>query len=207
MIDAFLYAPHTHQRKHGPSGYLSYERYKAWLRDEFTFRCVYCLFRERWYPNGEYSFGVDHAISQRENPGLALSYDNLLYACNRCNAYKRDLEHFLDPCSEPFGHHIQILANGTVAAKTLAGKDLIDTLDLNEEETVASRRDFILFAHKLNEGQISDPEIVAALERYFAFPEDLPDLTIYRPSKNTRPDGLKHTYFAKRTSKTLPHTY
>ena len=34
-----------HQRKHGPQGYKSYRSYKPWLRDEFTFKCVYCLVR------------------------------------------------------------------------------------------------------------------------------------------------------------------
>jgi len=33
-------------RRHGPRGYLDYTSFKAWLRDEFTFRCVYCLTSE-----------------------------------------------------------------------------------------------------------------------------------------------------------------
>jgi hypothetical protein len=47
-------------RKYGPSGYQDYKSYKPWLRDEFAFHCVYCLERERWYPNGQASFGIDH---------------------------------------------------------------------------------------------------------------------------------------------------
>jgi hypothetical protein len=35
-------------RSHGPLGYSDYESYRAWLRDEFAFRCVYCLSREQW---------------------------------------------------------------------------------------------------------------------------------------------------------------
>jgi hypothetical protein len=27
-----------------------YESYRPWLRDEFAFRCVYCLTRETWGP-------------------------------------------------------------------------------------------------------------------------------------------------------------
>src|SRR5438874_575576 len=47
----FKFATAPHARKHGPGGYETYQAYKDWLRDEFTFRCVYCLERERWYPN------------------------------------------------------------------------------------------------------------------------------------------------------------
>src|ERR1700682_3612702 len=47
----FAYPSEPHQRKHGPAGYTNYEEYKPWLRDEFTFRCVYCLERELWYPD------------------------------------------------------------------------------------------------------------------------------------------------------------
>ncbi len=39
----FAYASTDHQRRHGPRGYTSYRAYKPWLRDEFAFRCVYCL--------------------------------------------------------------------------------------------------------------------------------------------------------------------
>ena len=57
MIDPFPYATDTHMRRHGPVGYSSYKAYKDWLRDEFAFRCVYCLFREKWYPNRADAFG------------------------------------------------------------------------------------------------------------------------------------------------------
>lgn len=52
----FAYTSTPHQRRHGPSGYDSYEAYKPWLRDEFVFRCVYCLEREMWYPDRASSF-------------------------------------------------------------------------------------------------------------------------------------------------------
>ena len=44
----FMYPGQSHVRRHGPAGYADYKRYRPWLRDEFTFRCVYCLKRERW---------------------------------------------------------------------------------------------------------------------------------------------------------------
>jgi hypothetical protein len=65
-------------RKHGPTGYAAYETYKPWLRDEFVFRCAYCLVRERWYPNGPASLSVDHFVAQINAPDQILDYDNLI---------------------------------------------------------------------------------------------------------------------------------
>lgn len=48
----FRFAAAPHVRKHGPGGYEMYQSYKDWLRDEFTFRCVYCLEREHGIPTG-----------------------------------------------------------------------------------------------------------------------------------------------------------
>jgi hypothetical protein len=44
----FNYPDPRSGRRHGPVGYASYRSYRPWLRDEFTFRCVYCLKREQW---------------------------------------------------------------------------------------------------------------------------------------------------------------
>jgi len=44
----FIFPSVAHVRKHGPVGYTDFTTYKPWLRDEFQFRCVYCLERERW---------------------------------------------------------------------------------------------------------------------------------------------------------------
>lgn len=65
----FLYPSSIHSRRHGPAGYQNYESFKEWLRDEFSFRCVYCLFRERWYPNGSMSFSIDHVIPRSVDRG------------------------------------------------------------------------------------------------------------------------------------------
>jgi hypothetical protein len=99
----FSYPQTRHQRKHGPQGYESYKSFKDWLRDEFTFRCVYCLERERWHPNGQAAFGVDHAKpkGKAKYAHLICDYRNLLYVCNRCNSAKTD-ELLLDPCRSGF---------------------------------------------------------------------------------------------------------
>ncbi len=44
--EAFTYPPPVTERRHGPGGYVDYGSYRPWLRDEFVFRCVYCLNRD-----------------------------------------------------------------------------------------------------------------------------------------------------------------
>ncbi len=64
----FAYPAEPHQRKHAPAGYKDYRACKPWLRDEFTFRCVYCLERELWYPDRAASFSADHVESKVAAP-------------------------------------------------------------------------------------------------------------------------------------------
>jgi len=64
----FAYPTTPHARRHGPRGYKNYQDYKPFLRDDFTFRCVYCLERETWYPNRDASFSVDHFEPKVLNP-------------------------------------------------------------------------------------------------------------------------------------------
>jgi hypothetical protein len=47
-IDGCRYPSQPHRRKHGPRGYGNAIEFRGWLRDEFSFSCVYCLEREQW---------------------------------------------------------------------------------------------------------------------------------------------------------------
>lgn len=85
MTFPFSYPDKPHARRHGPSGYLRYESYRPWLRDEFCFRCVYCLARETWWRMGR-TFDIDHFLPVEHLPNSGQDYDNLLYACAGCNA-------------------------------------------------------------------------------------------------------------------------
>src|SRR5438045_7926484 len=96
----FQYPPPLLLRRHGPRGYADYQFYKPWLRDEFTFRCVYCLWSERWEANGHHGFGVEHVQPQATTPEQRLDYDNLVYACNTCNSTRRDVPLATHPASD-----------------------------------------------------------------------------------------------------------
>ncbi|TVS12285.1 MAG: hypothetical protein EA424_22775 [Planctomycetaceae bacterium] len=71
----FDYPAESHARRHGPQGYADYESYRPWLRDEFTFRCVYCLQRERW---GQVSgtYHIDHPDGRLD--GLTAAAQSLI---------------------------------------------------------------------------------------------------------------------------------
>ena len=59
----FEYPTEPHRRRHGPRGYAAAESFRPWLRDEFSFRCVYCLRRETWtIRKGE--FVIEHFVAQ-----------------------------------------------------------------------------------------------------------------------------------------------
>jgi hypothetical protein len=58
----------AHGRRHGPGGYKDYQTYKDWLRDEFAFRCAYCMAREKWEKLGDWTFHVEHRIPKVADP-------------------------------------------------------------------------------------------------------------------------------------------
>ena len=95
-IAAFDYPANPHLRRHGPAGYDDYESYRDWLRDEWTFRCVFCLHRERWTQGGY--FHIDHLEPVATAPHRVCDYENLLYVCVRCNLLKGNAR-LPDPCA------------------------------------------------------------------------------------------------------------
>jgi len=86
----FAYPDAALVRRHGPQGYVDDEHDKPWLRDEFTFRCVYCRCRETWFPDGEAYFGCDHVWPRSRSTGDVSTCDDLVYTCGMCNACKED---------------------------------------------------------------------------------------------------------------------
>jgi hypothetical protein len=203
----FLYAVAPHVRKHGPEGLERYQSYKDWLRDEFTFQCVYCLDRERWYPYGHAGFGVDHVKpkSQKAFQHLICSYQNLVYACNRCNTAKG--EHILiDPCEVAFAEHLQIDEKGEIFALTNEGKRVINKLGLDRLRPTEERLARLIIL-KLYRKYPNDAEVRAMYLNAFGFPDDLPDLGVHTRTRNSKPEGIENTFFRQRDTKTLPETY
>ena len=174
----FAYPTTVHQRRHRPARYVDYRSYKPWLRDEFTFRCVYCLERERWYPNRAAAFSVDHVIPQTRAPDRVCDYENLVYACLRCNSTKRDVL-LSDPTRVPFAECLSINEDGTISPLNAEGADLIEILHLDHPAIIANRKKYLrILQIKLE--YPNDSLIQAEFLDAFGYPDDLPDLSARR---------------------------
>jgi hypothetical protein len=199
-MQGFEYPTEPHARRHGPSGYQDNESYRDWVRDEFAFRCVYCLHREQWYDRGT-TFNVEHFVPVASNPSGALEYDNLLYACGTCNNAKRDLSGVPDPCRVAFADCVRINEHGEVQALNEAGESLVKKLRLNSDKNLQNRSRWMRILAVL---QVSDPELY---QECMSFPRDLPDLRNKRAPANSRPDSVGDCWFALRERGNLPASY
>ena len=202
----FTYPRSLHVRRHGPRGYRNYRAYKPWLRDEFVFRCVYCLWRERWCAEGDHIFGVDHLVPQTTHPERISDYDHRVYACWQCNALKQDAKTVINPCEEALGHHLEIQSDGSVRALTVHGAEQIALCRLNRPRLLEARRMMIELFSML-EACVSG-EAGECLRFLQGFPDNLPRLSTLRPpDSNTRPESIVDSYYAKRQRGELPATY
>jgi len=199
-VTPFEYPDEPHARRHGPQGYADYESYRPWLRDEFTFRCVYCLKRERWgHVAGEYD--IDHFQPVSVNAALGTDYDNLLYACARCNLAKRDRE-VPDPTVHLTTDELRVYPDGRIEGLTPAAKKLIAKLDLDSPQATQWR---LIWIRNVELARQFDRE---QYERLLSFPDDLPDLSRLRPpGGNTRPAGVEESHFVRRQRNQLAVTY
>jgi nitrate reductase cytochrome c-type subunit len=203
MLTPFAYAAVPHQRKHGPQGYADYQEYKDWLRDEFVFRCLYCLERERWYPSRAAAFSVDHVVPQVEDRMLVCLYGNLVYACLRCNSAKQDVK-LIDPTATAFGQHLRVEADGGITALTVEGQDLSDLLHLDKRPAIDVRVEY-LQRLRLEAEYPNDPNIHRHFIEAFKYPDDLPDLKGLRPpGGNSHETGKESCYFELRKANRLP---
>jgi hypothetical protein len=177
-VDLFCYPGQPSRRRHGPRGYASYQQYKPWLRDEFQFRCAYCLCRERWFPNGESS----------------------------CNSAKQDLYPVPDPFSEPYGRHLAVRKDGRIEGLTPVGDELIHVCGLDRPALSEFRARLIRVAEYAAEH--GDASAREAFRRWLAYPSNLPRLSTLRPPDgNLRPGGVSACYHELALRHELSETY
>lgn len=176
--------------------YRQYERYRPWLRDEFVFRCVYCLKREQWGTIRR-TYDIDHFRPQTLRPELALDYDNLLYACASCNSAKGQAS-TPDPCECMLDGDVIVREDGSIEARTAPARKLIRVLGLDAPDYREYRNLWIGIV------QMANPELFTELLKY---PDELPDLAALRPRSNSRPEGVANSHRARRDRHELPETY
>ncbi|MCI0641511.1 MAG: hypothetical protein L0Y72_12475 [Gemmataceae bacterium] len=199
MTFPFDYPAAQHVRRHSPRGYADYSSFRPWLRDEFSFRCVYCLLREQWARHG--SFGADHFLAVAHHPQKATDYDNLLYACVTCNAVKSD-RLLPNPVRVLLRNSVQVAADGHIHTDDAAAAHLIELLGLDSDHSNEFR---MLWIGIIALAAKHDP---ALHRRLMGFPADLPNLARLRPpGGNKRPLGIEESHHAKKLRGTLPDFY
>jgi hypothetical protein len=199
MTLPFVYPSAPHVRRHGPTGYVDIGSYRAWLRDEFSFRCVYCLLREQW-GRVRGVFDLDHFRPVSNHPGRAAHYDNLLYACTSCNTAK-GVQEIPDPVAVLTAANVQVTEDGGLHTASADAACIIEILGLDTQEATEFRMTWI--------GIVALAARCHAdlYRRLMGFPADLPDLQRLRPPANRRPAGVTACWHACRKRSELPETY
>jgi hypothetical protein len=195
----FEYPAARRARIHGPRWYNEYESYRSWLRDEFVFRCVYCLCREQWgRVTGEYD--LDHFVAQKTDPARKAEYDNLGYACRRCNLTKAGES--VPNAMGMTAKHLRVQHDGTLRAYSTEAETFLFKLDLNAPRMVAWRLLWIRMVDLAGEHDAT------LFQQLMGYPDGLPNLARLRPpGGNSRPAGIAASHFARRARRELPATY
>ena len=199
-MQGFEYPTAPLVRRHGPGGYQDYGSYRDWVRDEFLFRCVYCLHREQWYGR-DATFNIDHFIPVAADEHGNLEYANLLYSCASCNNAKCNIVGLPDPCTVAFGDCLRIAESGQVMALNEVGESLVKKLRLNSAKNVGNR---FRWMRTLATLLLDNPDLYA---EYMTFPDDLPDLRKKNAPLNSKPESAENCWFAMRERGELPASY
>ncbi len=196
----FAYRLRPHVRRHGPRGYSDYRQYRNWLRDEFSFRCVYCLFREAWLTRRQ-NWQIDHFVPKSIHLEGALDYDNLVFACSCCNHSKA--AHLVpDLCKIGYGMCVEVTDDGEIRPLNDDGVTLIEGMGLDAEDYRECRLAVFEWLDEL-------PRHGKSFQRLFGFPKNLPDLSQEPkpPGGNNRPNGVNESFFEQRRRSQLPPIY
>jgi len=199
----FKYPSEPHRRKHGPRGYKDYESYRDWLRDEFSYRCVFGLAREAWLQT---SLHIDHLTPQSDHPDLRCEYDNLILLEGRLNLVKGKKE-LDDPCKVALGQCLYVYFEGDRMGEIEApnnnrvGERIIAVLRLDSEDATRMRRDWLGILYSVARTD------EALFRKLIGYPANLPKLCDARVQKNTRPQGLEQSAHHLRATGKLPEWY
>lgn len=198
MSQPFEYPAEPIQRRHAPRGYERPVGYRPWLRDDFSFRCVFCLLREAWVAA---DLQVEHFEPVALAPDRQLDYANLLYACHLCNG-KKGKHRVPDPCGALIRGDIHLGDEGRLVGRTDLARTLIATLALNSKRQCKFRE---MWSSIVTLAQRFNPDLYQTL---MGFPALLPDLERLRPpGGNDKPDGVAESCRSRRLRGELPETY
>lgn len=136
------------KRRQDPPRFNNYKQYKPYLREDFTYTCVYCTIHENEL-GGPRIFGVEH-FRPKDNPTrpefkeLETVYTNLLYACGVCNSFKKEDwpcddpivegKGYIDPCDHDYDEHFVQTADCQIEGLSPVATYMIERLHLNRRQ-------------------------------------------------------------------------
>ena len=193
MTTPFDYPRVPHVRRHGPLGYADYASYRPWLRDEFSFHCVYCLLREQW--GWQCSRRLTTSITFTHWPITPVSA-LITIICStpaRPATSRRGAGRFPIHLLVLTSPNVQVGEDGVLRAATPDAARLIKILGLNGTIAIEFRLLWIGIVALAAKG---DPDLY---RRLMGFPADLPDLqSLQPPGGNRRPEGIGASYIMRR---------
>lgn len=199
LPDPFAYPSKPHVRRHGPQGYSKYGQYRNWLRDEFSFRCIYCLRRETWLTTRR-DYEIDHFLPKSDHPDVERDYDNLVFACRACNGTKA-AKYLPSPESVAYGACLHVDESGEIHAKDETGTTIIEALRLDAPDYTRLRRRIIETVSEARPGS-------GTLKWCLAYPDEIPDLSKEKsPSVNKRPNGIRDSHYERKRRGELSEYY
>jgi hypothetical protein len=136
------------KRRQNPPHFDDYKQYKPYLREDFSYACVYCAVHENEL-GGPRIFGVEH-FRPKNNPAqpefraLVTVYYNLMYACSVCNSFKREDwpsddpinegKGYIDPCEHDYDDHFVQTSDFQVKGLSPVADYMIERLHLNRRQ-------------------------------------------------------------------------
>lgn len=197
----FVYPPGPHSRKHGPAGYKTYESYRDWLRDDFSYRCVFSLMREAW---PQTQFHIDHFVSQHDRPDLEYEYTNLILLEGRLNLVKGK-KRVPDPGKIALGECLHVHTDGERAGeiepRNETGEWIVRVLRLDSDDATRTRRQWLSILRAVAQ---TDETLFCELVGY---PKNLPDLSSVHAPQNIKPAAVALCAARRLADGTLPGWY
>jgi hypothetical protein len=156
------------KRRSHPPVYGNYKQYKPLLREEFNYRCAYCLLHEgqEGLGGGFHNFQIDHFRPVQTFPALVSVYANLYYACRWCNRAKwrtwpteeqqASSFRFVDPCAEDlYKDHARLIATtGELKPTSPPGDYTIREIQLNRGIFKGLRRRRVIAQEEIQQTRI-----------------------------------------------------
>ncbi|WP_170446252.1 HNH endonuclease [Ruegeria arenilitoris] len=111
---------------------------KEQLKSETKGKCAYCESKVTVVAYGD----IEHITPKSIKPELTFEWENLTFACQKCNGKKSTLEDVVDPYSDDVDDHFFFVAE-FIRGRTPIGRLTERELELNRVELIEDRCDHL----------------------------------------------------------------